>query len=228
MGMVPLCLFLSLATLSQARSITPPVADSNQVPVSETRFNDGAVNFGSGMPLPGFTPGIGPQYGSPGRPTSYGGPPAYGLHFAYGGLPGYGQQPPTYEGQHWYSSKPGNGGLGYGGKGGGYGQPGYGPGFMSTRVFGGPYGGFGGYSDGLYGGFGRLSGESMVDTLEVWERSMVEVLGDMVGSMASWGQLAVSTPLAIMRTCWMTRMLMTTLMVLTWKKMNICLLPEQG
>ena len=42
-------------------------------------------------------------------------------------------------------------------------------------------------------------GESMVDTLEVSERSMVEVLGDMVGYMASWGQLTVSTPLAIMR-----------------------------
>merc|ERR1711936_1095950 len=156
--MVPLHLFLSLATLSQARSITPPVADSNQVPVSDTRFNDGAVNHGSGMPLPGFTPGIGPQYGSPGEPTGYGGPPAYGLHFAYGGLPGYGQQPLTYEGQHGYSSKPGDGGLGYGGKGGGYGLPGYGPGFMSTRAFGGPYGRFGGFGTKYGGGFGGYGG----------------------------------------------------------------------
>jgi len=155
---VPRHFLLSLATLSQALSITPPVADSNQVPVSDTRFNDGAVNHGSGMPLPGFTLGIGPQYGSTGGLISYGEPPAYGLHFTYGGWPRYGQQPPTYEGQHGYSSKFGNGGQDHGGKGGGYGQPGYGPGFVSTRVFGGPYGGFGGYSDGLYGGFGRRFG----------------------------------------------------------------------
>merc|ERR1711990_858629 len=74
--MVPLHLLLSLATLSQARSITPTVADSNQAPVSDTRFDDGAVNFGSGMPLPGFTPGVGPQYGSLGGPIAYGGQPA--------------------------------------------------------------------------------------------------------------------------------------------------------
>merc|ERR1712002_200346 len=83
--MVPLHLLLSLATLSQARSITPTVADSNQAPVSDTRFDDGAVNFGSGMPLPGFTPGVGPQYGSLGGPTGYGGQPAYGgLHGMWG------------------------------------------------------------------------------------------------------------------------------------------------
>merc|ERR1719180_632952 len=112
---------LSLVTLSQARSLTPPVGDSNQVPVSETRFDDGAVNFGSGMPLPGFTPGVGPQYGSLGGPTGYG-----GQQSAYGGQqPGYGAQP-AYGGQQ----------PGYGGHGG-HGQPGfpnsgYGPGFMST------------------------------------------------------------------------------------------------
>merc|ERR1719234_867241 len=128
---------LSLVTLSQARSLTPPVAD--QVPVSDTRFDDGVVNFGSGMPLPGFTPGVGPQYGSLGGPTGYGGQqPAYGgQQSAYGGQqqqPGYGAQP-AYGGQQ----------PGYGGQGG-HGQPGfpnsgYGPGFMGTPVFGGPYGG---------------------------------------------------------------------------------------
>merc|ERR1712010_421295 len=131
--MVPLHLFLSLATLSQARSITPTVADSNQAPVSDTRFDDGAVNFGSGMPLPGFTPGVGPQYGSLGGPTAYGGQPAYsgptgyGGHahggqpayggHAHGGQPGYGQQPPTTHHHHHqpvYSGQPGYGGPGYG------------------------------------------------------------------------------------------------------------------
>merc|ERR1712010_39287 len=82
--MVLLHLLLSLATYSQARSITPTVADSNQAPVSDTRFDDGAVNFGSGMPLPGFTPGVGPQYGSLGGPTAYGGQPAYSGQPAYG------------------------------------------------------------------------------------------------------------------------------------------------
>merc|ERR1712212_1454192 len=118
--MVPLHLLLSVVTLSQSRSITPPIGDPNQVPGSDTRFDDGAVNFGSGMPLPGFTPGVGPQYGSLGGPIGYGGQQP---------RPGYGSQP------------------GYGGQGG-YGQPGfpnsgYGPGFMSTPVFGGPYGGMG-------------------------------------------------------------------------------------
>merc|ERR1719447_2690822 len=131
--MVPVHLLLSLVTLSQARSIAPPVADPHQVPVSDTRFDDGAVNFGSGMPLPGFTPGGGPQYGSLGGPIGYGGEPAYGgQQPAYGGQPGYGGQ-------------------------GGYGQPGfpnsgYGPGFMSTPVFGGPYGGMG--FGGPFGGMG--------------------------------------------------------------------------
>merc|ERR1719234_2282177 len=124
---------LSLVTLSQARSLTPPVADLNQVPVSETRFDDGAVNFGSGMPLPGFTPGVGPQYGSLGGPSGYGGPqpgygqqqPAYGgQQLGYGAQPAYGGQQPGYGGQQ----------PGYGGQGG-HGQPGfpnsgYGPGFM--------------------------------------------------------------------------------------------------
>ena len=36
--MVLLHLLLSLVTLSQTRSISPPVADPNQVPVSDTRF----------------------------------------------------------------------------------------------------------------------------------------------------------------------------------------------
>merc|ERR1719187_935839 len=112
--MVPLYLFLSLASLSQARSIAPSVADSNQVPVADARFDDGAVNFGSGMPLPGFR-NIGPQYGS------------------YGGQPGYGQQAPTYESSPEYAGQPGYSSPGYGGKG--YGQSGflnsgYGPGFM--------------------------------------------------------------------------------------------------
>merc|ERR550519_1006113 len=155
--MVPLCLFLCLATLSQARSIAPSVADPNQVPVSDTRFDDGAVNFGSGMPLPGFTPGIGPQYGSLGGPIGYGGQPAYG-------------QPHTHEkSESGYTSQPGYGSPSYGGKGG-YGQPGYGPGFMSGPVYGGSYGGFGpfgghhhhggsgGYFGGHYGGFGRRFG----------------------------------------------------------------------
>merc|ERR1719234_2944488 len=128
---------LSLVTLSQTRSLTPPVGDSNQVPVSDTRFDDGAVNFGSGMPLPGFTPGVGPQYGSLGGPTGYGQQPSYG-----GGQPAYGGQKPGYGNQ------------------GGYGQPGfpnsgYGPGFMSTPVFGGPYGGGMGMGfGGPYGGMG--------------------------------------------------------------------------
>merc|ERR1719153_822017 len=93
--MVPLHLLLGLVTLSQARSISPPVGGPNQVPVSDTRFDDGAVNFGSGMPLPGFTPGVGPQYGSLGGPTGYGGQqPAYG-----GQQPAYGGQQPAYGGQ---------------------------------------------------------------------------------------------------------------------------------
>merc|ERR1719516_1146 len=97
--MVPLHLFLSLATLSQARSITPPVPDSNQVPVSDTRFNDGAVNFGSGMPSPGFTPGIGPQYGSLGGPTGYGGQPAFGGQQPQQQQPAYGGQQSVFGGQ---------------------------------------------------------------------------------------------------------------------------------
>jgi len=151
--MVPIHLLLSLVTLSQARSIAPPLADPNQVPLSDTRFDDGAVNFGSGMPLPGFTPGVGPQFGSLGGPTGYGGQqqPAYGgqQQPAYGGQqqPAYGGQQPAYGGQ-----------PGYGGQGG-YGQPGfpnsgYGPGFMSTPVFGGPYGGMGMGFGGPYGGMG--------------------------------------------------------------------------
>merc|ERR1712210_336922 len=173
--MVPLCLFLSLASLSQARSIAPSVADSNQVPVSDTRFYDGAVNFGSGMPLPGFTPGIGPQYGSLGGPIGYGGQPAFGGPTGYGGQPSYGGQQPVYGQPHTheksesgYTSQPGYGSPSYGGKGG-YGQPGYGPGFMSGPVYGGSYGGFGpfgghhhhggsGYFGGHYGGFGRRFG----------------------------------------------------------------------
>jgi len=173
--MVPLCLFLSLASLSQARSIAPSVADSNQVPVSDTRFDDGAVNFGSGMPLPGFTPGIGPQYGSLGGPIGYGGQPAFGGPTGYGGQPSYGGQQPVYGQPHTheksesgYTSQPGYGSPSYGGKGG-YGQPGYGPGFMSGPVYGGSYGGFGpfgghhhhggsGYFGGHYGGFGRRFG----------------------------------------------------------------------
>merc|ERR1712055_869632 len=105
--MVPLYLFLSLASLSRARSIAPSVADSNQVPVADARF-DGAVNFGSGMPLPGFR-NIGPQYGSFGGPTGYGGQqPAYGgQQPAYGGQPGYGQQAPTYESSPEYAGQPG-------------------------------------------------------------------------------------------------------------------------
>merc|ERR1711934_941300 len=133
--MVPLHLFLSLATLSRARSITPTVADSNQAPVSDTRFDDGAVNFGSGMPLPGFTPGVGPQHGSLGGPIAHGGQPGYGGKGGYG-QPGYGQQlPTTHHHQPVYSGQPGYGGPGYGGKGG-YGQPGYGHEFMSIPVFG--------------------------------------------------------------------------------------------
>merc|ERR1719500_2223933 len=120
--MVPLCLFLCLATLSQARSIAPSVADPNQVPVSDTRFDDGAVNFGSGMPLPGFTPGIGPQYDSLGGPIGYGGYPAYGGPTGYGGQPSYGRQQPTFEkSQPGYISQPGYGSPSYGGKG--YRQP---------------------------------------------------------------------------------------------------------
>merc|ERR1719507_2934541 len=182
--MVPLCLFLCLATLSQARSIAPSVADPNQLPVSDTRFDDGAVNFGSGMPLPGFTPGIGPQYGSLGGPIGYGGQPAYGGPTGYGGQPSYGGQQPSYGGQQpfygqphthekresGYTSQPGYGSPSYGGKGG-YGG-GYGPGFMSGPVYGGhhhhggfgPFGGHhhhggsGGYFGGPYGGFGRRFG----------------------------------------------------------------------
>jgi len=175
--MVPLCLFLCLATLSQARSIAPSVADPNQVPVSDTRFDDGAVNFGSGMPLPGFTPGIGPQYGSLGGPIGYGGQPAYGGPTGYGGQPSYGGQQPVYGQPHTheksesgYTSQPGYGSPSYGGKGG-YGG-GYGPGFMSGPVYGGhhhhggfgPFGGHhhhggsGGYFGGPYGGFGRRFG----------------------------------------------------------------------
>merc|ERR1719507_402405 len=140
--MVPLHLLLSLSTLSRARSITPTVADSNQAPVSDTRFDDGAVNFGSGMPLPGFTPGVGPQYGSIGGPSGYGGQPAYGQpQPAYGQpQPGYGQ--PAYGGQ-----QPGYGAPGYG-------APGYAPGFMSQPVFGGPYGGMGMGFGGPFGGMG--------------------------------------------------------------------------
>merc|ERR1712142_535539 len=95
--MVLLHLLLSLVTLSQTRSITPPVGDPNQVPVSDTRFDDGAVNFGSGMPLPGFTPGVGPQYGSLGGPIGYGGPqPGYGGQqsgYGHPQQPAYGAQP---------------------------------------------------------------------------------------------------------------------------------------
>merc|ERR1712210_256835 len=166
--MVPLCLFLSLASLSQARSIAPSVADPNQVPVSDTRFYDGAVNFGSGMPLPGFTPGIGPQYGSLGGPIGYGGQPAFGGPTGYGGQPSYGGQQPVYGQPHTheksesgYTSQPGYGSPSYGGKGG-YGQPGYGPGFMSGPVYGGHYGGFGrrfgGKYGGRFGGFGTKYG----------------------------------------------------------------------
>merc|ERR1719187_117068 len=172
--MVPLYLFLSLASLSQARSIAPSVADSNQVPVADARFGDGAVNFGSGMPLPGFR-NIGPQYGSFGGPTGYGGQqpayggqqPAYGgQQPAYGGQPGYGQQAPTYESSPEYAGQPGYSSPGYGGKG--YGQPGflnsgYGPGFMSAPVFGGfgpfgPHASSGGYFGGPYGSFGGRFG----------------------------------------------------------------------
>merc|ERR1719339_139324 len=149
--MVLLHLLLSLVTLSQTRSISPPVADPNQVPVSDTRFDDGAVNFGSGMPLPGFTPGVGPQYGSLGGPIGYGGPqPGYGQQQpGYGARPAYGGQQP----QPGYGSQPGYGGQG------GYGQPGfpnsgYGPGFMSSPVFGGPYGGMGMGFGGPFGGIG--------------------------------------------------------------------------
>merc|ERR1712212_622919 len=116
--MVPLHLLLGLVTLSQARSISPPTAGPNQVPVSDTRFDDGAVNFGSGMPLPGFTPGVGPQYGSLGGPIAYGGQSAYGDQPAHGGQPGYGHEfmnTPVFGGPH--------------------------AGF--DRYFGGPYGGFG-------------------------------------------------------------------------------------
>merc|ERR1712212_1078127 len=157
--MVPLHLLLGLVTLSQSRSISPPTAGPNQVPVSDTRFDDGAVNFGSGMPLPGFTPGVGPQYGSLGGPIAYGGQSAYGDQPAHGGQPGYGQQPPTTHHHHQpvYSGQPGYGGPGHGGKGG-YGQPGYGHEFMSTPVFGGPHAGFDGYFGGPYGGFGRRFG----------------------------------------------------------------------
>merc|ERR550519_3234596 len=101
------------------------------------------------MPLPGFTPGVGPQYGSIGGPSGYGGQPAYGQP-----QPGYGQ--PAYGGQ-----QPGYGAPGYG-------APGYAPGFMSQPVFGGPYrgmgmgfggpfGGMGMYGPG-FGGFGGLNG----------------------------------------------------------------------
>merc|ERR1712037_654898 len=163
--MEPLCLFLCLATLSQARSIAPSVADPNQVSVSDTRFDDGAVNFGSGMPLPGFTPGIGPQYGSLGGPIGYGGQPAYGGPTGYGGQPSYGGQQPVYGQPHTheksesgYTSQPGYGSPSYGGKGG-YGQPGYGPGFMSGPVYGGSYGGFGPFGGHHHhGGSGRRFG----------------------------------------------------------------------
>jgi len=52
-------------------------------------------------------------------------------------------------------------------------------------------------------------GENMVDTSEVLGRSMVEALGDMVADLAL---------MAFSRTCLMTRMLMTTLLVLIWRK----------
>merc|ERR1719341_2339251 len=105
------------------------------------------------MPLPGFTPGVGPQYGSLGGPTGYGGQPAHG------GQPGYGPQPLTTHHHHQpvYSGQPGYGSPGYGGKGG-YGQPGYGHEFMNTPVFGGPHADFDGYFGGPYGGFGRRFG----------------------------------------------------------------------
>merc|ERR1711970_210960 len=192
--MVTLHLFLSLATLSQARSITPTVADSNQAPVSDTRFDDGAVNFGSGMPLPGFTPGVGPQYGSLGGPIAYGGQPAYGGQSAYGGQPahggqpGYGQQPPTtlHHHQPVYSGQPGYGGPGHGGKGG-YGQPGYGHEFMSTPVFGGPHAGFDGYFGGPYGGFGRRFGGKDGGHYEGFGRKYGRGFGGYGGLHGMWG-----------------------------------------
>merc|ERR1711970_1186242 len=193
--MVTLHLFLSLATLSQARSITPTVADSNQAPVSDTRFDDGAVNFGSGMPLPGFTPGVGPQYGSLGGPIAYGGQPAYGGQSAYGGQPahggqpGYGQQPPTTHHHHHqpvYSGQPGYGGPGHGGKGG-YGQPGYGHEFMSTPVFGGPHAGFDGYFGGPYGGFGRRFGGKDGGHYEGFGRKYGRGFGGYGGLHGMWG-----------------------------------------
>jgi len=210
--MVPLHLFLSLATLSQARSITPTVADSKQAPVSDTRFDDGAVNFGSGMPLPGFTPGVGPQYGSLGGPAGYGGQPAYdgqpgyggqpahsgqpayGGQPAHGGQPVYGQQPPTTHHHHHqpvYSGEPGYGGPGYGGKGGygqpGYGQPGYGHEFMSTPVFGGPHAGFDGYFGEPYGGFGRRIGGKYGGYFGGFGRKYGRGFGGYGGLHGMWG-----------------------------------------
>merc|ERR1719309_1770804 len=196
--MVPLHLLLSLATLSQARSISPPVGGPNQVPVSDTRFDDGAVNFGSGMPLPGFTPGVGPQYGSLGGPTAYGGQPAHGgqpgygqqpptTHYhhqpAHGGQPGYGQQPPTTHHHHQpvYSGQPGYGGPGYGGYGG------YGHEFMNTPVFGGPHAGFDGYFGGLYGGFGRRFGGKYGGHFEGFGRKYGRGFGGYGGLHGMWG-----------------------------------------
>merc|ERR1711934_647700 len=175
--MVPLHLFLSLATLSRARSITPTVADSNQAPVSDTRFDDGAVNFGSGMPLPGFTPGVGPQHGSLGGPIAHGGQPAYG------GRPGFGQHPPTTHHHHQpvYSGQPG-----YGGKGG-YGQPGYGHEFMSIPVFGGAHAGFDGYFGGPNGGFGRRFGGKYGGHFGGFGRKYGRGFGGYGGLHGMWG-----------------------------------------
>merc|ERR1711934_609616 len=186
--MVPLHLFLSLATLSQARSITPTVADSNQAPVSDTRFDDGAVNFGSGMPLPGFTPGVGPQHGSLGGPIAHGGQPAYGGRPAYGGQPGFGQHPPTTHHHHQpvYSGQPGYGGKGYGGKGG-YGQPGYGHEFMSIPVFGRPHAGFDGYFGGPNGGFGQRFGGKYGGHFGGFGRKYGRGFGGYGGLHGMWG-----------------------------------------
>jgi len=63
-------------------------------------------------------------------------------------------------------------------------------------------------------------GENMVDVLEVLGPSTVEALGVMVAVMAYSVQLAALTLMAILRTCLKTKMLMTTLLVLIWKKMD--------
>merc|ERR1719209_455869 len=148
------------------------------------------------MPLPGFTPGVGPQYGSLGGPTGYGGQPAYGGQPvysgqpAYGGQPGYGPQPLATHHHHQpvYSGQPGYGGPGYGGKGG------YGHEFMNTPVFGGPHAGFDGYFVGLYGGFGRRFGGKYGGHFEGFGRKYGRGFGGYGGLHGMWGSAGQFDP----------------------------------